>query len=273
MEEAQAQPELYGRHSPRLRRAAGPQLRAGPLIVRGDWSWRSGPPDDADESARQLARRAGPADRRTQLADAVDWAAERAAACAAWPVADRIDAMTGWASGSSHHKEEIASLETREMGKPIRQTRKIVDMVVTRIGLLCEARKSLAGEFYASEGNRATQRAHGFSVRDPFGVTAGILPFNSPVSAMVWKIAPGAADGKCGGDQAFRARAGCRTVGRATALGHPNAGGGVAGRPRRRRRARPGPLAAPDDREDQLYREHRRRRRRLPPRRVQTSSG
>jgi acyl-CoA reductase-like NAD-dependent aldehyde dehydrogenase len=161
-----------------------------PLIVRDDWSWRNGAltthtnPYDKSVVA-QIPQIAG-----RELSAAVDWAAERAGDCAAWPVADRIAAMSAWAQRLVHHKEEIASLETREMGKPLRQTRKIVDMVVTRIGLLCEARKSLQGEFYASQSNRATDRAHGFSVREPFGVTAGILPFNSPVSAMVWKIAP-----------------------------------------------------------------------------------
>jgi acyl-CoA reductase-like NAD-dependent aldehyde dehydrogenase len=168
--------------------SSSPQLV--PLIVRGDWSWQAGAPititNPHDNSRVAQVPKIDP----RELGEAVAWAAERVDALARWPVADRIDCMAGWAQRLVHHKEEIASLETREMGKPIRQTRKIIDMVVTRIGLLCEARKNLQGEFYASEGNRATQRAHAVSVREPFGVTAGILPFNSPVSAMVWKIAP-----------------------------------------------------------------------------------
>src|SRR5215213_4321056 len=50
--------------------------------------------------------------------------------------------------------------------------------------------QGLRGECFATEGNRATSRAQGFSFREPFGLTVGILPFNSPVSALVWKVAP-----------------------------------------------------------------------------------
>jgi acyl-CoA reductase-like NAD-dependent aldehyde dehydrogenase len=188
MEEAQA--TALNAATARDSAPLGAPPRLIPLIVRGDWSWRSGALTTLSNPHDNSAVARVPQIDARELSDAVDWVAQRAGACAAWSVADRIECMTGWAQRLAHHKEEIASLETREMGKPIRQTRKIVDMCITRIGLLCEARKNLQGEFYASDPNRATQRAHGFSVREPFGVTAGILPFNSPVSAMVWKIAP-----------------------------------------------------------------------------------
>ncbi len=163
-----------------------------PLILRDDRSWR-GRADDVttirspwdDSLVAEVPNVAV-----SELENALDWAAERAGNCAAWPVADRIDIIAEWGKQFVQRKEEIARLETREMGKPIRQTRAIVDMIVRRIALLCEARRTLQGECFATQGLRATERAQGFSLREPFGVTAGILPFNSPVSAMVWKIAP-----------------------------------------------------------------------------------
>jgi acyl-CoA reductase-like NAD-dependent aldehyde dehydrogenase len=164
-------------------------LRLG-LIVRGDRGWSAG------ERAEICSPWDGsivahiPQISAEELADAVDWAAGRAAECAAWPVAERLEAMAAWAQALSRQGEEIARLETREMGKPIRQTRRIIDMVVARIELLCEARRRLGGEHYSSGASRAAQRAMGISLRQPFGVTAGILPFNSPVSALVWKVAP-----------------------------------------------------------------------------------
>src|SRR5438045_9789007 len=128
MEEAQAT-TLNGAPSPPA--SAAPPLV--PLIVRGDWSWRSGPPATITNPHDNSPVAQVPQIDARELGDAVDWAAERIDACAAWPVADRIDCMTGWAQRLAHHKDEIAALETREMGKPIRQTRKITDMVVTPI--------------------------------------------------------------------------------------------------------------------------------------------
>ena len=167
-----------------------------PLIVRDDRGWRGGggsrggdvstvinPWNDAPvASIPNLAP--------DELEDALSWAADRVGNSAAWPVADRIDVMQQWSQQIARHGEEIARMETREMGKPIRQTRKIIDMVVRRIADLCVARKTMRGECFATEATRATARAQGFSMREPFGLTAGILPFNSPVSALVWKIAP-----------------------------------------------------------------------------------
>ncbi len=127
-------------------------------------------------------------DRR--LREAVDWAAGRARACAAWPVADRIDTMLAWADLLARNAEQIARLETREMGKPIQQTRRIVAAVVARLKNLCQARRLLRGGDINHDASPLSKRAHVICTREPLGLVAGILPFNSPVSAFAWKVAP-----------------------------------------------------------------------------------
>jgi acyl-CoA reductase-like NAD-dependent aldehyde dehydrogenase len=127
---------------------------------------------------------------RRDLEDAVNWAAERAKNCANWPVADRIEAMQAWEELLTRNKERLARLESLEMGKPITQTRRIGDMIQTRLKNLCYARKNLHATPIALEGMRLSERAHAIASREPLGLVGGILPFNSPVSALVWKIAP-----------------------------------------------------------------------------------
>jgi len=184
--------------------AAPPATASGqacvPLIVRDDRAWRGADGGGGGGAGGTLSTITNPWNDAPvatipnlapeELDAALTWAAERVGNCEGWPVADRIDIMQAWAQQLQRNKEEIARLETREMGKPIRQTRKIVDMVVTRIAHLCEARKSMRGDCFATEATRATARAQAFSTREPYGLTAGILPFNSPVSALVWKVAP-----------------------------------------------------------------------------------
>jgi lactaldehyde dehydrogenase len=162
-----------------------------PLIVRDDRACRGdGEPvvvhNPWDDSP--VAR--VPHMRADELREALDWAAERVSACASWPLHERMATLTAWAESIATHKEEIARLETREMGKPIRQTRRIIDGIVARIGLLCETARNMRGEQLATRAAPATRRVHACTLREPFGLTAGILPFNSPVSALVWKVAP-----------------------------------------------------------------------------------
>lgn len=76
------------------------------------------------------------------------------------------------------------------MGKPIQQTRRIVDGVVTRLKQLVQARAGLRDACVGLAGSRHAADSHAFVTREPLGLVAGILPFNSPVSALVWKTAP-----------------------------------------------------------------------------------
>ncbi len=41
-----------------------------------------------------------------------------------------------------------------------------------------------------------------FTIKEPFGVVAAIVPFNFPLLLMAWKVAPGAGGGEHAGLQA-----------------------------------------------------------------------
>lgn len=160
------------------------------LIVRGERCWFEAEARVVRSPWDQSPVAQVPWMSREQLRGALDWASERAAHCAAWPAADRMNAMLAWAELLGQNSERIARLESREVGKPIQQTRRIVGAVVARLKQLCHARQALNSGGADPESPPSTERAQVFRSREPLGLVAGILPFNSPVSALVWKIVP-----------------------------------------------------------------------------------
>jgi acyl-CoA reductase-like NAD-dependent aldehyde dehydrogenase len=84
------------------------------------------------------------------------------------------------------HAEELAQLASREMGKPIGETR---GEAMRAVAIL----RYYAGEGYRAVGevipaaNPATLQ---YTTRDPLGVVAVITPWNFPLAIPMWKIAP-----------------------------------------------------------------------------------
>lgn len=85
-----------------------------------------------------------------------------------------------------HRKEEIATLMTREMGKPLTETRGDVQEAID------------CAFYYAGEGRRLfgqttpSELSHKFAmtVRMPIGVCALITPWNFPIAIPCWKALP-----------------------------------------------------------------------------------
>jgi alpha-ketoglutaric semialdehyde dehydrogenase len=128
---------------------------------------------------------------------AEDVAAAVAAAEEAWPgwvklpAARRCAFLAGAAAAIEGRVEEIAQDMTREMGKPLRESR------------LEAARAAAIFRFFSGEGWRPLgqmyeQSATGASVyttRRPLGVVGLITPWNFPAAIPAWKTAPALAYG------------------------------------------------------------------------------
>lgn len=104
----------------------------------------------------------------------------------------RVAMLTALAGKIRAHQEELALLETRCVGKPIVESRDEVD--------------GAAGvfEYYAG----AVTRLYGltipvgrggfdYTLRQPLGVVAAIVPWNYPLLIAAWKVAPALAAGNC----------------------------------------------------------------------------
>lgn len=114
-------------------------------------------------------------------------AAERASrGWAATPGPVRGDILRRWSELIRENLEDLARLMTREMGKPLAESR----------GELGRAQMEIdyaAGEGTRIHGTTIPSRAPGLLVyteREPLGVVAAITPWNFPAVAPVRKIAP-----------------------------------------------------------------------------------
>ncbi len=88
-------------------------------------------------------------------------------------------------------EHELSTLLTRETGKPLIESVDCIDWVAA------------AFDYYAEVGRRSygnsvppvAPHQLNFTIKEPFGVVAAIVPFNFPLLLMAWKLAPALAAG------------------------------------------------------------------------------
>ncbi len=87
--------------------------------------------------------------------------------------------------------EDLALLETLDMGKPIRDTLSIdVPTAINSVRWYAEALDKVYGEVGVTPAERLS-----FVVREPLGVVGAIVPWNFPLHMACWKVAPALAMG------------------------------------------------------------------------------
>ncbi|MFW6361946.1 MAG: aldehyde dehydrogenase family protein [Spirochaetota bacterium] len=90
------------------------------------------------------------------------------------------------------HAEELASLESRDTGRALIETRADVAAFVDLF-------RYFAGVIRSEEDSVVTHSSEAFSVivREPYGVAGLIVPWNFPFLIAGWKLAPALAAGNC----------------------------------------------------------------------------
>jgi aldehyde dehydrogenase (NAD+) len=90
------------------------------------------------------------------------------------------------------HFEELAALDTLDMGAPISRTK---GMRQRAIGLL----RYYAGQATAIHGETIENSLPGefvsYTLKEPVGVIGAIIPWNAPLTSSIWKIGPALATG------------------------------------------------------------------------------
>jgi aldehyde dehydrogenase (NAD+) len=90
------------------------------------------------------------------------------------------------------HFEELADLDTLDMGAPMSRTRA---SRLRAVGML----RYYAGQTTAIHGetieNSLPGEIHSFTLKEPVGVVGAIIPWNGPLTATIWKIGPAIATG------------------------------------------------------------------------------
>lgn len=131
-----------------------------------------------------------------------DGVAEAVASARATFLAHRKTALSvriGWlktaAAAMRDSVEEIAALISEDVGKPIRMARFEVNRGIDFIEACAAAVPQLKGEVLALDAAAAGAGLTGMTRRVPYGVVAGITPFNAPVNLLLQKVMPAIAVG------------------------------------------------------------------------------
>ncbi|MCS7006044.1 MAG: gamma-aminobutyraldehyde dehydrogenase [Gaiellaceae bacterium] len=104
---------------------------------------------------------------------------------------DRMELLLKLAEVIDEHAEELARLESRNVGKPWW-------VAVDEPGVMSDNLRFFAGAARNLEGKAATEYVAGYTSmirREPLGIVAGICPWNYPLFMAVWKMGPALAAG------------------------------------------------------------------------------
>ncbi|HYL07068.1 MAG TPA: aldehyde dehydrogenase family protein [Candidatus Udaeobacter sp.] len=126
------------------------------------------------------------------VTEADEAVAKAKAAYPAWRAVtpkDRATMMRRIASAIDKHREELAQLEARNVGKPINDARGEVGMVIDVFNYYSGAPERLVGKTIPVAGGVD------MTFREPLGVVALIVPWNFPLPIATWKVAPALAAG------------------------------------------------------------------------------
>jgi len=127
-----------------------------------------------------------PSSTEDDISDAVDSAK---AAFAKWrlvPAPRRAEILYRTAEILVKRKEDLARDMTREMGKPLAETRGDVQEAIDMTYYMAGEGRRLFGQTVPSE----LPNKFAMSVRDPLGVVGMITPWNFPMAIPSWKIMP-----------------------------------------------------------------------------------
>src|SRR5438067_8063320 len=106
---------------------------------------------------------------------------------------ERAELLLKLADAIDEHAEELAELESRNVGKPLSYARDELPVCADNIRFFAGAARTL-------EGRAAGEYMRGYTSmirREPIGVVGSIAPWNYPLMMAIWKVAPALAAGNC----------------------------------------------------------------------------
>jgi len=104
---------------------------------------------------------------------------------------ERSEFLLKLADAIDEHADELAELESRNVGKPLSYAR-------DELPVCADNFRFFAGAARVLEGKAAGEYMRGYTSwlrREPIGVVGGIAPWNYPLMMAVWKMAPALAAG------------------------------------------------------------------------------
>jgi acyl-CoA reductase-like NAD-dependent aldehyde dehydrogenase len=162
------------------------------LCIAGEWrqgrghAYQSIYPADGSVTAELHAASAEDAieavERAHEAFRSTDWARRKPH--------ERARVLYRVAEGIRARREHLAQWQRRDNGKPINETRALVDSAAGTFQFFAAACETLEEQITPMRGDQLTM-----SVHDPMGVVAAITPWNSPIASEAQKMAPALAAG------------------------------------------------------------------------------
>src|SRR5499426_2461371 len=109
-----------------------------------------------------------------------------------WKPAERQALLLKLADLVEKHIEELAALDTFDMGAPISRTRNNRQRAVGMLRYYAGMATSLHGE---TIDNSLPGEIFSYTLKEPIGVVGAIIPWNGPLGATIWKVGPALATG------------------------------------------------------------------------------
>ncbi|MFT0545317.1 aldehyde dehydrogenase [Allopusillimonas ginsengisoli] len=142
-------------------------------------------------TGRLLTRHARSTEKDIELAlDAAHKAADKWAATSA---VERARILNKIADAIEENLEMLATVETWDNGKPIRETRAAdIPLAADHFRYFASAIRMQEGALSEIDGDTVAYHYH-----EPLGVVGQIIPWNFPILMATWKLAPALAAGNC----------------------------------------------------------------------------
>ena len=107
------------------------------------------------------------------------------------PSLEKATLLHGIAAGLRDRQTDLATLMTREGGKPFCENRDEVEWCATCFDYYAEIGRNARG----SSLPPSFEHQVNFTIKKPYGVVVAIVPWNYPLLLMAWKLAPALAAG------------------------------------------------------------------------------
>ena len=168
-------------------------VKRGQMFIGGEWV-------DASNGETELDIDPSTGETLAEVAVGTREDADRAVAAAqkayedVWfdtPPKERAAMMLKLADALEGDAENLAQLESRDVGKPISVSRADIPFIADNL-------RFFAGAARVTEGKSTGEYERGFTSmirREPLGVTVGICPWNYPLMMAIWKVGPALAAG------------------------------------------------------------------------------
>ena len=170
-----------------LEQAKPGSITEAPAYVAGTWTTHAGPVVRVGPYLRTVVSRSYPASPE-QIATAREFASTGARAVAALAPATRAGVLDRASALATAHRDGIARLLARELGKPLKDGLGELDRVADTFAVCSAEARRIGGENLAVAGWARGVGNTALTYRAPAGVALAITPFNAPANLLAHKL-------------------------------------------------------------------------------------